>query len=230
MMKTQNRTDARRNTGCGVELPIRFQRGIALMVVLIALVLMSLAAVGLVRTVDTGNLVVGNLAFKQSTTSAADSATEGAISWVHLNAAGASLFDNDAANGYYATSLTALDVSGKSTDNSRVLVDWEGNNCAYAAAGSFASCITPSSPNTTNGYTSRHVITRMCKTTGAQNAAGNGCAKPVANGSASAPKRGEIKYGEDKRFTAPAGPYYRIVVRSEGPRKTVSFTETYVHF
>jgi Tfp pilus assembly protein PilX len=200
------------------------------MVVLIALVLMSLAAVGLVRTVDTGNLVVGNLAFKQSTTSAADGAAEVAINWVQLNSAATTLLNNDAANGYYATSLTELDVSGKSSNVSRVLVDWEGNNCSYAPANSYASCITPSSPNSTNDYTSRYVITRMCRTTGAQNAAGNGCAKPVSSASDNTPKRGEIKYGEDKRFAAPPGPYYRIVVRSEGPRKTVSFTETYVHF
>jgi hypothetical protein len=200
------------------------------MVVLIALVLMSLAAVGLVRTVDTGNLVVGNLAFKQSTTSAADGAAEVAINWLQLNSVAATLQDNDTTNGYYATSLTELDVSGKSSAASRALVDWDGNNCAYAAADSYTLCITPSPPNSTNDYTTRYVIMRMCTTTGAQNAIGNGCAQPVSSASDNTPKKGEIKYGEDKRFAVPPGPYYRIVVRSEGPRKTVSFTETYVHF
>jgi type IV pilus assembly protein PilX len=229
-MRLQYRTAVSRIRPCGAPSPAWSQRGIALMVVLIALVLMSLAAVGLVRTVDTGNLVVGNLAFKQSTTSAADGAAEVAINWLQLNGTAATLLDNDTTNGYYATSLTELDVSGKSSNASRVLVDWDGNNCAYAAAESYTLCITPSNPNSTNDYTTRYVITRVCITTGAQNATGNGCAKPVSNVSDNAPKKGELKYGDDKRFAAPPGPYYRIIVRSEGPRKTVSFTETYVHF
>ena len=49
------------------------QQGLVLFVALIALVAMSLAAAALVRTVDTGVMVAGNLAFKQSATMSADS-------------------------------------------------------------------------------------------------------------------------------------------------------------
>ena len=214
---------------CNVHQLSRAPRGIALMVVLIALLLMSLAAVGLIRMVDTSNLVVGNLAFKQGTTSSADLASEGAITWLQTNA-GATLFANNTNSGYYATSLTELDISGKSSIVTRVVVDWNGDNCAYAASGSFATCIAPTAANSNNGYTTRYVITRMCKTTGDPNATGNGCAKPVSSAVSESPKKGELKYGEDKRFSTTAGPYFRVVVRAEGPRNTVSFTETYVHF
>ena len=42
------------------------QKGVVLFFALIALVAMSLAAAALVRSVDSGVLVAGNLAFKQS--------------------------------------------------------------------------------------------------------------------------------------------------------------------
>jgi hypothetical protein len=45
----------------------------------------------------------------------------------------------------------------------------------------------------------------------------------------SASERGELRPGG--RITAPVtSPYYRVVVRTQGPRNTVSFTETIVHF
>jgi Tfp pilus assembly protein PilX len=206
------------------------QAGISLVVTLVALVLLSLAAVALMRNVDTTNLVAGNLAFKQATTSAADLGTESAISWLQTNNTGLTLHDDSVNSGYYATSLTNLDVSGKSANAARALADWNGDNCAYASGGSYATCVRTSSAIASNGSTTRYLITRMCKTTGDPNAAGNGCARPVANSAGSSPKRGELKYGEDKRFATQSGPYFRIVVRAEGPRNTVSYTESYVHF
>jgi len=55
------------------------QRGVVLFFALIALVVMSLAAVALIRSVDTNTLIAGNLAFKQAATSSGDSGLEMAI-------------------------------------------------------------------------------------------------------------------------------------------------------
>lgn len=207
----------------------RPQRGISLMIVLIALILMSLAAVGLIRMVDTSTLVVGNLAFKQSTTVAADRTAEEAITW--LNANSGDLFNDKTADGYYASSLSALDITGNSTTAARALADWKNDDCAYATTGTFTSCINPKVATAApNGYTSQYLITRMCQTAGDPNATANTCAKPSSSSDPTTPKRGELKYGEDKRFGGTPSPYYRIIVRSEGPRNTVSYTETYVHF
>jgi type IV pilus assembly protein PilX len=224
-----NKIDALHITSSGRVRRLSRQRGITLFFVLIALVLLSLAAVGLIRMVDTGNLVVGNVAFKQSTTAASDRAAEAAITWLQDNIGGPTLFNNNEAFGYYASSLTALDVTGKSSVSTRALVDWKNDDCAYAASGSYATCFDPAPAFSANGYTSRYLITRMCNTVGDPNSTSNGCAKPVATSNEPA-KKGELKYGEDKRFGTPGGPYYRVVVRSEGPRNTVSYTETYVHF
>jgi type IV pilus assembly protein PilX len=213
----------------GIERPafIAHQRGVSLLIVLIALVIMSLAAVGLIRMVDTGSLVIGNLAFKQSTTSATDAAVETAIAWL-VNPANDLKIKNDA--GYFATSLSELDATGNSGLATRALIDWDDDDCAYAAAGTFAACLTPTAENSVGSYTTRHVIARMCKTEGDADDAANSCIRPVSNGGNPPPLRDSPDYTNYIRFGTTAGPYYRIIVRSVGPRNTVSFTETYVHF
>lgn len=207
----------------------RFQKGVSLFIVLIAMVLMSLAALGLIRMVDTGTLVVGNLAFKQGATSAADRGAEAAISWLQANASGSTLDADNAAVGYYATSLSALDVTGKSSNTSRALVNWDDDGCAYATGGTYTSCIAASAESTANGYTTRYVITRMCKTAGDQAATGNSCAKSISTSTYS-PEKGGISYPDPEHASLTTTPYFRVIVRSEGPRNTMSYTETYVHF
>jgi type IV pilus assembly protein PilX len=208
----------------------RAERGVSLVIVLVALLLMSIAAVGLVRMVDTGSLVLGNLAFKQGATSAADRGAERAITYIQPKLSGTTLYNDATADGYYATSLSALDITGKSTTTSRAVVDWDGDSCAYAASGTYSACLAASLSEGVNGYESKFVIARMCKTTGDPNSGTNDCAKPVSTTGPAAPKRGELKYGDDKRFEGTSGPYFRIVVRAKGPRNTISYTETYVHF
>ena len=51
------------------------QRGVVLLLTLIILVAMTLASIGMMRSVDTATVVAGNLAFKQSTAYAADGGT-----------------------------------------------------------------------------------------------------------------------------------------------------------
>jgi hypothetical protein len=58
------------------------QRGVVLFFTLIALVVMSLAAVALIRSVDTSTMIAGNLAFRQSGTSSTDTGMEAAIGWL----------------------------------------------------------------------------------------------------------------------------------------------------
>jgi type IV pilus assembly protein PilX len=60
----------------------RKQRGVVLFFTLIALVVMSLAAVALIRSVDTSNMIAGNLAFKQAGASSTDTGMEAAIGWL----------------------------------------------------------------------------------------------------------------------------------------------------
>ena len=218
------------------------QRGVSLLFALLALVALSLATLAVVRTVDTSGLVLGNVGFKQDATVAGDQAVRQAITWLKANAAS---LDNDAPNsGYYAStkeknadaSVTPVDSTGQqfvgaTANNARKLIDWDNDGvCNYAPSGTFASCtIKTVAIADVNGNKTRYVIFRLCASAGdANDEINNSCAKPLNSGSG-ASGRGSLAYGTG-RFTAAAGPYYRIVVRVLGARNTTSFTETIVNF
>lgn len=202
------------------------QTGVVLFIALIALVAMTLAAIALMRSVDTGNVVAGNLAFKQGATLAGDTAAETAIAWLIPVSATASAYNDQPAAGYYATSQDNLDMTGSLNDPTKALVDWDLNGCAGTTP---AACIAPAPQQAAgNGYTFNFIIHRLCQTSGDPNSSSNTCAtyKPT---SSTSPNRGEIKYGSGRIEPLPTS-YYRITSRVRGPRNSISFIEELVHF
>ncbi|MBL8350583.1 MAG: pilus assembly protein PilX [Burkholderiaceae bacterium] len=203
------------------------QRGMSLLFALLALAALSLAAVGLVRSVETGSLVIGNIGFKQDATAAASQAAEAAITWLRANA-GANLQTDRPASGYYAASRDALDVTGQgSTAANRAVVDWAGNQCSNYDG--FGSCVTPSAELSLNGGANRarYLITRLCVSEG--DPAAVDCAFPLRSATSSGSNKGVVDYKVGKAVVAVSTlQYYRIVVRSLSARGTVAFTETIV--
>lgn len=208
-----------------------FQRGVSLIFALLALAAISLAAVALVRSVDGGSLVIGNLGFKQETTRAADRAAEEARAWIAVNSA--SLNGDVAAMGYYAAAPADLDPTGKLTSSVRKMdvINWgDPDSCACLTATCATCSITPRSITLSNStVTASYVITRLCPTTGVPSTT-NACSQPASTAISLTKDRGNGTYGGqvidlDSTFT----PYYRIIVRTSGGRNTVSFTETMVH-
>jgi Tfp pilus assembly protein PilX len=224
-------------------MPRLHQKGLSLIVVLLSLVTLAFASVALIRSIDTGTLVIGNLGFKKAATTSSDQSADTAITWLQANLAGTTLYTDITTDGqaYYATSIDALDPSGNSRPATgvpaRPFVDWGGNSCGgCVAAGTCSTCVAPSSSTTTDdGYTHRYLITRLCKCTGDPNGncadgSSNICSTPITNTASASPKRGELKYGDNVRFTGSSSPFFRIIVRTDGPRNTASVTETYIHF
>lgn len=208
------------------------QKGASLLFALLALVALSLAAIGLVRSVNTGTLVLGNLGFKQDATRSADQATAAAVAWLRNNPLVQNA-DGTSGSGYYASTSTVLDVTGRQlTATNRALVNWEGANCSSAASGTYASCaLVPGSAGTINGNSAEYIIFRLCSAAGDPTLDPSIiCSSPSVSSSASASKKGELNYSEYARFTGAGGPFYRIVVKVSGARGTTSFTETIVHF
>lgn len=229
------------------------QGGITLIVVMIALASLALASVALIRSIDTGTLVMGNLGFKQATTAQADRSVESAMTWIatKLTTAPTDLYTSrcpsgcttaDSTAAYYATSLEALDITGRSTSTSRAIIDWDNNNCSYATSGTYSVCLKASPEYTATdarGNTfakTRHIIARMCKAEGDPNDSANNCAQPVSGSTASLQiNKGEQKYGNTTMLSGAGGGasntilMFRIIVRAQGPRNTISFTETYVN-
>lgn len=211
------------------------QDGLSLIFALLALAALSLGAVALIRSVDTGTLVLGNLSFKQDAMVSAEQATDSAIAWLKDYATPNNDSNSASAGGrigYYASNHPTVDVTGQSGDSTRELIDWDGDDkCTFAAnAGANACTLNPYTlPTTKNdGSKTQYVIFRLCNATGAITD-DSACMKP-SNAVNASTKRGKLDYSDYARFTNAIGPYYRIVVRSVSARNTASFTETIVHF
>ncbi|MDI1349239.1 hypothetical protein [Aquabacterium sp.] len=210
------------------------QRGLSLIFALLALLALSLGAVALVRSVDSGTTVLGNLGFKQETVASTERATQTAIEWLAANAT--TLDANNTAVGYYASATDNLDATGQlSSHAGRVLVDWNGDTCAYASGTVTGQCTlaarTVATASATEPVTLRYAIFRLCSATGAPTATGNSCAAPANSGAGVANDKGSLDYSKPAPLTGTAqGTYYRIVVQAVGARSTSSITETIVQF
>lgn len=203
------------------------QAGISMFVVLVALLLFSLAVVALIRSVNTGALVVGNIAFKKTATALSDQAAEAAMTWLSDNASDSSLYVDQTTLGYIATNPTSLDVTGQA--GGTIQVDWNANGCTDSTV-SANKCVTPVTPSATDdvdGFTASYFISRLCSS--AVDPASTDCVRPI-NASGSSSARGSLTYSEYERLATSTQPYYRIVVRTSGPRGTVSYVESLVHF
>lgn len=182
------------------------QRGVVLIVTLILLVAMTIGAIAMMRAVDTGNLVAGNLAFQQSATNAADVAVETAITWLQANSN--SLNSDDSSNAYFASVTNQNPASGQT---------WESFWAASLAA--LAKQVGTDSAGNTVFY----VIHRQCSYAMAPSQGGNCSASPiVTSASGNAEEAGEVQ------INGASTVYYRITVRVAGPRNTASYVQAMI--
>lgn len=188
----------------------RGQRGVVLMIALIVLVAMTLAGIALVRSVDTSNIIAGNLAFQQAATHAGDTGTETAVAWLQANNAGTTLQANIFASGYAAARTDP--AAGQSWD-----AFW---NNVLVPAGQVVTL----AQDATTGNTVAYTIQRLCNAIGNPVTPGVDCAvsqTAVANNSSSKGS-GVIALQYSSLV------YYRITSRVAGPRNTVSYVQSIV--
>jgi len=200
---------------------MRAQRGVVLFIALIILVAMSLAGIALMRGVDTGTVIAGNLAFRQNTTFVGDLGVEAARSWLSTNATGTTLNDDQLASAYYATWEPTQDLLGNDTDATTNPFDWPTKSLSVSAA--------PFTPPT--GYTVRYVIHRLCDSKGdptADPAVAVTCMKSgTAGGSTTSSSKGAAGYSS-YALSAPVAAVYRVTVQVTGPRNSRSYVQTTV--
>ena len=208
------------------------QRGISLIVVLIALLIIGFAAVALLRSSDTSTLSAGNLAFKKTALAAGDTGTEAAIAWLNDNAATVKLFDNDVASGYYATSAAGCDLTGSQTpDDDSDDVNWEGG--AEAENCNMIAVALPGGGGIPDGYTVSYVINRMCNAPGdpgeifAADLVTPMVCSTIGTGNMEGSTRGTGSYGNTP-LSGETQNYYRITTRIDGPRNTVRYVQVLV--
>ena len=192
--------------------PLRAQRGVTLIIALIVLVAMTLAGVAMMRSVDTGTIVVGNIAFRQSTVHSADQGLQAAFNFVTAGSGGTVLFNDDnqpgaASKGYW---------SSVPTDEP----DWFAN-ATWTNAAVLNGGVADASGNVVY-----YIIQRLCKDPNvSNNAVGQSCAATPDSASVS----GEgIDASAPNYFTRPPATHYRITARSVGPRNSVAIVQTLV--
>lgn len=203
------------------------QKGIALLMALIALVILTLSGLALVRSVDTGLVISGNLSFKQITTNAGDIGTETAIQWLSGNAGSTVLFGPSTADGYYANSMQSCDLPGYVTPaDTSDDVDWDGSNPGNVNCNAKAKAVPAAALPV--GFTAAYVIHRLCSQDGDPGAAGNVCNAFVdETTSAAGSTQTGANYGS-LPLSSSSQYYYRITTRVMGPRNTVSYVQAVV--
>lgn len=217
------------------------QRGVVLLIALIILVVMTLAGIGMMRSVDTGSMIAGNLAFKQATLNANDAGTRAGFNALAavansgnaanniilgLNAGAACPTGATAAGcpgttinfpGYFPTPMNhpadgICEVRNLCTQQSEI------NWWTVAANWSNAPTVTVTDPNGSTIATVSYLIHRMCEAAGAPGATVCQTYTLPATGCS-------------KSQVLPCTStlvFYRITSRSVGARNTVSYTQTLV--
>ena len=182
------------------------QRGAVLFISLIVLVAMTLAGIALMRSVDTGNLIAGNLAFRNAATNAADGGLEAARGWLMGQSAGFLQADTDPGD----ASIRGYFANWQEQFNPKTF-NWEGQGRTVG---------TDSIDNTVY-----FVVHRMCRESG-KSIDATDCTKVTALSVGST--KGGAGYGS-AALTGSSLPYFRITAKVLGPKNTVSYVQAFVY-
>ena len=186
-------------------MPVRpGQRGVALLVALVVLLVMTITGLALVRTSTFGTGVSGSLSLKRSATSGADLGLEtglASLSALALTGSGALDVSNEQ-KGYYASVDPRVEAAS---------LPWGNNTSALAAADDGL------------GNEVRYVVHRLCSQSGPWNASGQVCVLPQSSGCpGSSESAGSVSVCNDQ-------PMYRITAQVKGPRNTLSYLQMSVY-
>lgn len=192
----------------------RHQQGIVLMLAIVVLVIMSLAAVGLMRSMLSSNKVAGNLAFQQSAIQSADIGIESAVAWLEQNNFGINLHNNITIAAGRPVGYLALRQDPAANQSWEIF--W---NAVLIPSNTVTTLAADTAGNTVS-----FVIQRLC----------NGQGAPTSGISCESPPSTDPGEGTSKQAAGgtpigiPNQRYYRITVRVVGPRSTIGFVQAIV--
>ncbi len=192
------------------------QGGVVLFLAMIALLVMSLAAVALIRSVNTNTDITGNLGFKRAATASADAGAEAAIAWLRNNVGNTALESNISAKGYLANAAAA----GTSKTGSAFWTDFSASGICLMPMTAAGVCAAAESADEA-GNRVAFIIQRLCTKTGYRPDAS--CAKdPSVTADGTDQGSMAIAVGESIAI------YYRVIVRVSGVRNATSYVQTVV--
>lgn len=198
------------------------QRGIMLVITLIALVALTLGGIAFMRSVDTSSLIAGNLAFSRASVALSDAGMEAARTQLVALAAGSCgvspcLETNqpiDAATGVQQINYWA---------------NWQVPGFDYRSDAAWANALELAAPQP--GFRVRYIVHRMCANAGA--VTGNTCVldpAPVVIGGGLF--TGSVDYGSYVAQTGAGAtnpvPYYRVTLRVDGPRNSLTYVQVWM--
>jgi type IV pilus assembly protein PilX len=194
--------------------PSRRQRGVVLFVALIVMVAMSLAAIALIRSVDTTNAIVGNLAFRLASILPANASVEQAAAALFSDADIATVVHipdksiNVPAENYFACRQGLPACGGPVEDARGVPAVLQKKTTASALPKKFDA-------NESDTHVT-YLIERMCLATG-----------PATTGNCDLvpPKGNPGNTLGDAESGGGSVPFYRVTVRVDGPKNTASFVQ-----
>lgn len=193
--------------------PVRraMQRGMVLLMALVVLVVIMVAGIAMMRSVDTATLVAGNLAFEQAATNAADKGIERAIVMLQNKAlTPTSLDKDDVSSGYYATMRASASPSPGQNWEAYWDANLSGGNSYDAGTDQFGNHIW-------------YVVHRECQFAQPPGAGGQCVASPkITTASGNSQEAGEIELQSASQV------YYRITVRVQGPRRAESYVQSHI--
>jgi type IV pilus assembly protein PilX len=196
------------------------QRGYSLAMSIVFALILSLVAAAVARKSLTSSDATMGITFRQATANGADRGMLMAANWLNINAA-ATIADSPA-NGFYATELKNIDWTGLATPNSAADdVDWDGTNGAAPIKANQAA----TTDSAGNRYA--YVIQRLCGTAGAFTA--TSCVQCMTYIKTNGPSdyRSGLLYNVSSISATPQI-YYRVTVRTVGPKGTVSYSQALV--
>jgi Tfp pilus assembly protein PilX len=176
------------------------QGGYILLLVLVSLVAMMISGIALVRSMDTSQLVAGNLANRNATLHSADLGVQQAVTWLQAQATTGVLNNDAPVSGYYA----------------------EGVDQAWNTPSFWTTCTTCSTTDAANNTIS-WVISRMCNTPGDPSGVGVYCSALSGTTTTGG------SYSSDAiNFSGTPLHFYRITVQVRDSRNTTTLSQAFV--
>jgi len=191
----------------------RCQRGIVLFVVLLVMVGLALASVALMKSTDTAIAVTGNLVLKQAASSAVDRGVENAVKTLWEDSPMLDRTQHAPTKNFYACIRGTGGNCIAANSTIPRIPDLLLASTGCAGAGLTSGLVADDAA----GNKSCYVIERMCLNAGP--AVGSNC--DLGLGAFGADPGTQHYVG----LIRPGDAFYRVTVRVEGPRNTVSYAQ-----
>lgn len=211
------------------------QRGVVLVIALIALVALSLAGIAMMRSVDAGNLISGNMSFKQASVVMSDFAMNRAMA--HITGGVITDRNNNFSTYYFATprpldQFGVPDVLSSDIPPPPLPFQRVPSCLRLDPTNPSNTSITPNATtfwildgnNNNTGFCASFVIERMCSSAGVTKPPKTDYCVLSSSGGLSA--GGGLGTGE--KLKSQESPYYRITIRTEGPSNTQSYVQGFL--